>query len=137
MVKDAEIHADEDKKKREEVEIRNEADSLAFRATKALSEYKDKIPAEVAKDVQDHIDKVKAAIEKGDINAIRQAKEALESHMQHIGEAMAKGAQAHAGAAPGPQPGPQSTPPPQQEASDEPVIEDAEVEIIDGDNEKR
>ena len=43
MVKDAELHAEEDKKRHEEVEIRNEADSLSFRATKALNEYKDKL----------------------------------------------------------------------------------------------
>ena len=48
MVRDAEVHAEEDKKRKEEVEARNEADTLAFRAEKALEEYKDKIPASVA-----------------------------------------------------------------------------------------
>lgn len=140
MVKDAETHADEDKKKRDEVEIRNEADSLAFRATKALSEYKDKIPEDVAKDVQNHIDKVKAALEKGDIEEIRKAKQELETHMQHIGEAMAKAAGgAHAGPSTGADAassGSQSAPPHAQN-NEEPVIEDAEVEIIDSDKDER
>ena len=58
-------HAEEDKKKREEVETRNEADSLVFRASKALDDYRDKIPEEVAKDVQNHIDKLKSCARKG------------------------------------------------------------------------
>ncbi len=44
MVRDAETHAEEDKKRKEGVELRNEADCLAFRAEKALKDYKDKIP---------------------------------------------------------------------------------------------
>src|SRR3989339_65338 len=52
MLKDAEEHAEEDKKKQEEIEVRNEADSLAFRAEKALKDYKDKIPANIASDIQ-------------------------------------------------------------------------------------
>lgn len=100
MVKDAELHADEDKKKKEMIEVRNEADSLSFRASKALEEYKDKLPQDVVTDVQSKIDAVKAALETDDIEKIRQAKDLLEKHMQHIGEAMAKAGQA-AGAAPG------------------------------------
>ena len=90
MLKDAELHAEDDKKRREEVEIRNEADSLAFRATKSLEEYKDKLPKDVVDDVQEKIDAIKKAIESNDIKRITQAKEELEKHVQHIGEAMAK-----------------------------------------------
>ena len=67
MLKDAELHAEEDKKRKEEVELRNEADSLAFRATKALTEYKDKLPKDVVDDVQSKIDAMKKAIESNDI----------------------------------------------------------------------
>lgn len=102
MVRDAELHAEEDKKKKEEVEQRNEADSLAFRAQKALDEYKDKIPQEIVKDVSSKIEAVKKALEGQDIGRIRTAKEELDRAMQHIGESMAKaggpGAQASAGA---------------------------------------
>ncbi len=90
MVRDAEVHAEEDKKKKEEVEQRNEADSLAFRAQKALDEYKDKIPQNIASDVSSKIDAVKKALEGQDIGRIRTAKEELDRAMQHIGESMAK-----------------------------------------------
>jgi molecular chaperone DnaK len=100
MVKDAELHADEDKKKKEGVEVRNEADSLAFRAGKALEEAGDKLPKDVKDDVQSKIDAVKAALETTDLDKIREAKNLLEKHMQHIGEAMAKAGQA-AGTPPG------------------------------------
>lgn len=92
MLKDAEVHAEEDKKRREEVEVLNEADALSFRATKALNEYKDKLPKDVVDDVQGKIDAVKKALESKDISRIRTAKNDLESHMQKIGEAMSKAA---------------------------------------------
>jgi molecular chaperone DnaK len=90
MIRDAEAHAEEDKKRKEEVEIRNEADALVFRAEKALNEYKDKIPQQVASEVSSKIDAVKKALESQDIGRIRMAKEELERSMQHIGEAMSK-----------------------------------------------
>jgi molecular chaperone DnaK len=92
MVKDAELHADEDKKRKEEAELRNEADSLAFRASKSLNEYREKLPKDVIDDVQSKIDAVKKALEGQDMEKIRTAKQELESHMQHIGEAMSKAA---------------------------------------------
>lgn len=131
MLRDAELHAEEDKKRREEAELRNEADSLSFRASKALEEYKDKLPKDVVDDVQSRIDNVKKALESNDLGRIKTAKEELDKHMQHIGEAMSK-----AGAAPGQQPHAESAGQQaytQQEApkSDENNIEEAEVEIID------
>lgn len=99
MLKDAELHAEEDQKRREEVEVRNEADALSFRATKALNEYRDKLPKDIVDDVQGKIDALKKAIDSNDNSRIKSAKNELEAHMQHIGEAMAK-AQG-AGAAPG------------------------------------
>ncbi len=59
MLNDAELHAEEDKKRREEVDLRNEAETISFRATKSLNEYKDKIPKDVADDVQSKIDELK------------------------------------------------------------------------------
>jgi molecular chaperone DnaK len=103
MLKDAELHAEEDKTRKEEVEVHNEADALAFRATKALNEYKDKIPKDVADDVQSKIDAIKKALESKDIAKIRAAKQELETHMQHIGEAMAKASGAAHGGSAGPQ----------------------------------
>ncbi len=138
MVRDAEDHAEEDKKRKEEVEIRNEADSLAFRAQKALDEYKDKVPKNVADEVASKIEAVKKAIESNDVNRIRSAKDELERHMQHIGEAMAKAGHGEAHASPGSSPfsgegsqeGYQQQH--QQESGKNPDdIEEAEVEIID------
>ncbi len=142
MLKDAELHADEDKKRKEQAEIRNEADALAFRASKALSEYKDKIPQDIASDIQAKIDNVKKALEGQDVARIRSAKEELEAHMQHIGEAMSKAAggaagdQAHAphGAhAQGSSFDQGSRDAHQQSKGSPNDIEEADVEIIDDD----
>lgn len=122
MLKDAEEHAEEDKQRKEEAETRNEADSLAFRAQKALDEHKDKIPANVASDVQQRIDAVKKALEKGDPAVIKAAKDDLNTHMQKIGESM-QGAGAQATA--------EGTPPPPQGKGAGPEMEEAEVEILD------
>lgn len=131
MLRDAEDHAEEDKKRREEVETMNEADALVFRAEKALKEFKDKLPKEVIDDVQSKIDDVKKALEGKDISRIKAAKQELESHMQRIGEVMAKhggptgeGAHAHAEQAAEPQPKKENN------------IEEAEVEIIDDEDKK-
>lgn len=98
MLKDAELHAEEDKTRKEAVDLRNEAEAIQFRATKSLNEYKDRIPKEIADEVQGKIDNVKKALESNDTGRIRQAKDELEAHMQKIGEAMSK-AGAGAGAA--------------------------------------
>lgn len=137
MVKDAELHAEEDKKRRDEVEVKNEADTLSFRASKALSEYKDKLPKDIVDDVQAKIDDVKKALEGNDIAKIKAAKEALEANMQHIGEAMAK-AQGGAQGEPASHEHAHSH---QESAHPEPSsnnddIQEAEVEIIDDENNK-
>jgi molecular chaperone DnaK len=139
MVKDAELHAEEDKQRKEAAEVHNEADALAFRATKALSEYKDKLPKEIVDDVQAKVDNVKKALESKDLQRIKSAKQELEAHMQHIGEAMAK-AGASAQGAPGGMHGQPGGENPfagqqqeQQQHKPEEEIKEAEVEIIDDD----
>lgn len=120
-VKEAELHAAEDKQRKEQVEIRNEADALAFRAQKSLTEYKDKLPANVVSDIQSRIDSLKKALE-GEDTALMKAKTTeLQEHMQKIGEELSK-----AGAGQ-PQPGPQAKP-----KSD--TVEEAEVEVLDDEN---
>lgn len=125
MLKDAEDHADEDRKRKEEIEVRNEGDSLAFRAQKSLNEYKDKMPGDVADAIQSRIDTLKKAIESNDTSAIKVASDDLNTHLQKIGEVMAQATQAqsaapHGAAGAGPQAG-----------SSKPDIEEAEVEILD------
>lgn len=108
VLKEAEAHAAEDKKRKQVVEMRNEADATMFRAEKALREYKEQIPAEIASDVQQKIDEMKKALESNDDSKIASAKRELEEHMQHIGEAMAKKAgvqQPQPGAGPSTPPG--------------------------------
>lgn len=120
MLKDAEEHAEEDKKKKEEVEVRNEADSLAFRAEKALKDYKDKVPANIASDIQSKIDSLKKALEAGELEQIRRAKDELNEHMQKIGETMQSAG-----------PAPEA---PTGSSESKPDIEEADVEILDKDN---
>lgn len=127
MLKDAEIHADEDKKKKETIELRNEADSLAFQAQKALDDNKGKVPEAVAKDVQEKIDAVKKALESGNPEQIKSKTQTLRTHMQKIGESMQS---PPPGGASGPQAG--NPPPPPKGAN--PDIEEAEVEILDENN---
>jgi len=132
MIQDAELHKEEDKKRAETAITRNEADALAFRAQKALEEYGDKIPSEVKQDIQTHIDAVKKALEGEDVQKIQSAKEALEKHMQKIGEAMSKaqgaeGAASHAAHA-------HSQAHPREEAQEKEDIQEAEVEILDKDD---
>lgn len=128
MVKDAEVHKAEDKKRKEDIDTRNEADAMVFRAEKALRDYKDKIPADIASDVQSKVDQVKKAQEGGNIDEIKRTSQELNEHMQKIGESMKGASQGPSQAAP---------PPPQKEAKKEPPIEDAEVEVIDEEEKKK
>ncbi|MBI2742912.1 MAG: molecular chaperone DnaK [Chlamydiales bacterium] len=127
MLRDAEEHAEEDKKAKETIEARNEADSLAFRAQKALTDHKDRVPQDVAASVQSKIDAVKKALEGSDIATIKAATEELNQMMQKIGGSMQQ-PDAAAGAAAGPQAGPSQE---AQGKQGKPDIEEAEVEILD------
>ena len=127
MLKDAEEHAEEDRIRKEEIESRNEADSLAFRAEKSLTEYKDKLPANIVTEIQEKIDALKEALKGTNLTQINKAKDELNTHMQKIGEAMQAGA-AQAG---GPQAGPSG-----QAGSKKPDMEEAEVEILNDSDKK-
>lgn len=99
MVKEAKEHEEEDKKKREEIDIRNEAESLVFSTEKMLEEYKDKVPEDVQKMVQEKLEGLKKTLEgeKINIEEIKQKKEELSKVIQEIGKAMYQAAQqAHA-----------------------------------------
>jgi len=90
MRKDAEVHADEDKKKRDTVEAQNSAEQLIYTAEKSLKDYGDKAGEDVKKDVQEKIDALKAARSGTDPDAIKSAAEALSTSLSKIGEAMQK-----------------------------------------------
>jgi len=133
-VKEAELHAAEDKVRKEAVEVRNEGDTLAFRAQKSLNEYKDKLPSNVVSDIQSRIDAVKKALEGQDSALIKAKTAELQEHMQKIGEELSKAGQAAGPQSAGPTPPPQGAKKESKDSS--PDIEDAEVEILD-ENEKR
>jgi molecular chaperone DnaK len=82
---EAEQHAADDAKRKEEVEIRNSADSLAYTAEKTLRDYGDKIPADVKQEVDAKIASVKSALQGKDVDAMRQAMQELTQAMQKAG----------------------------------------------------
>jgi len=88
MQRDAEMHAAEDTKRREEVEARNMADTLVYTAEKTLREQKDKIPADVSQEMEGKIAAVRSAMQGSDVAGIRKATEELSSAMQKIGGAV-------------------------------------------------
>jgi molecular chaperone DnaK len=93
MVRDAEAHAEEDRKHREEVEARNQADSLVYQAEKVLQENADKIDASVRSEVESKIEPVKQAIKDNDVERMRSTSQELATAMQKIGEAVYRQAQ--------------------------------------------
>ena len=91
MKKDADLHAEEDKKKREESEARNLADQLVYTAEKAIKDAGDKISVEIKQGVEAKITELKQVKEKNaSVAELKTATEALSQEMQKIGEAMAK-----------------------------------------------
>ncbi len=93
MVRDAEAHAEEDRKHREEVEARNQADSLVYQAEKQLQDNGDKIDASVKSEVESKIEPVKQAIKDNDVERMRSTSQELATAMQKIGEAVYRQAQ--------------------------------------------
>ena len=85
MKREAEQHAAEDAKRREEIEVRNSADSLAYTAEKTLRDYGDKVPADVKQEIDTKIANVKSALQGQDINSIRNAMQELSQAMQKVG----------------------------------------------------
>jgi molecular chaperone DnaK len=103
MQREAELHADEDLKKREAIELKNLADSTAYQAERTLRDNADKIPTELKDDVEARIKDVREAIAAEDTDRTRTALDALSQSMQKIGEAVYGAAGAGPeGAAPGP-----------------------------------
>jgi molecular chaperone DnaK len=100
MTKDAEAHADEDKKRKELVETRNRLDSLVYNAEKSLKELGDKVSADDKKAIEDAVASAKEALKKEDIEELKKAEETLNQASHKIAEAMYKnaGAQAAEGA---------------------------------------
>ena len=88
MQREAETHAAEDTKRREEIETRNAADTLAYTAEKTLRDQKDKIPSDLNQEVETKIAAVRSALQGSDIDAIRRATQELSDTMQKVGAAV-------------------------------------------------
>jgi len=126
MVKEAESHADEDKKKKEEIELRNRADSMIYNTEKLLKENREKLPETDAKNIETAIEACKKAVESGNREEIEAKLNELTSASHKLAEVLYKQtAGAPGSAAPQDEPGPESTPP----AEDGGVI-DAEYEDV-------
>jgi molecular chaperone DnaK len=106
MQKEAEMHAADDARRRDEIEARNMADTLAYTAEKTLRDNKDKIPSNLNQEAEARIASVKSALQGTDAAAIKSATQALNETMQKIGQAVYQQQQ------PPPPPGGQQPPPP-------------------------
>jgi molecular chaperone DnaK len=115
MVRDAEAHAEEDRKKREIVEARNQADSMVYMTEKSLKEYGDKVDASTRSVIETAIGKTKTAMEGNDPQGIKSAVEELQQASHKLAEAMYQ--QAAGSGGPGPGPGYGAGPGEQEQAS--------------------
>jgi molecular chaperone DnaK len=88
LQQEAELHASEDKRRRDEIEVRNAADSLAYTAEKTLRDNADKVPEDLKTEVEGKIAAVRTALQGTDIEAVRRATDDLNQSMQKIGEAV-------------------------------------------------
>ncbi len=88
MQKEAEMHAAEDTRRRDEIEAKNMADSMAYQAEKTLRDNKDKIPEDLNKEAEEKIAAVKSALQGTDIDTIKKATQELNETMQKIGSAV-------------------------------------------------
>jgi molecular chaperone DnaK len=99
MQREAELHAAEDKRRREEIELRNSADSLAYTAERTIRDNADKVPADLKTEVEGKVQAVRTALQGTDTDAVRRAMDELNVSMQKIGQAV-YGAQGAPGAGP-------------------------------------
>jgi molecular chaperone DnaK len=86
MVREAELHAQEDQQRKEEIETRNRADSLAYQAERTLRDVSEKISAGLRSEVEDKIKAVRDALTGSDLTRVRQASDDLERTMQRVGQ---------------------------------------------------
>jgi molecular chaperone DnaK len=94
MVRDAEEYAEEDRKRREEAEVRNQADSLVYQTEKFLGENEEKVPEDIKSEVREALAEVKKALESNDTEAIKTASEHAAQVSQKMGTAIYQQAQA-------------------------------------------
>jgi len=131
MVHDAEEHAAEDKARREEIEVRNQADSLVYTTEKTLKEHGDSLDTSERSKIDDAISTLKETLKSGDADAIKRDMEALQQASYKLAEKMYAGAQAGAQAQ-AEAAGSGSAPGGDGQSGDEDVVE-ADYEVVDDD----
>ena len=137
MVKDAESHAEEDKKKKEAVEAKNQADSLIFATEKSLSEHGDKISEDDKKAIEDSVADLKSSLEGDDLEDIKAKTESLTQASMKLGEAVYKASQEDtANAEAGQETGSQDSGSASSNGDDAKVV-DAEFEEVDESDSKK
>ncbi|MGD9779507.1 molecular chaperone DnaK [Methanomethylovorans sp.] len=122
MVKDAELHAEEDHKRKEEVEVKNTAESLVNAAEKTLKEAGDSVTADQRSKVESAISDLKDALQKDDIETIKSRTEALQTAIYDVSAAMYQKAQQEAASGAGAS---------AKSGSGDDTVEDADYEIVD------
>ena len=102
MVREAEMHAQEDRQRKEEIELRNRSDSAAYQAERTLKDVGEKISPSLRSEIEEQVKAVRDALAGSDVNRIQTATQSLESTMQRAGtEIYSQQSQAGAGSAPG------------------------------------
>ena len=131
MQKEAEAHAEDDRKAKETIEIRNNADNLAYQCEKQLKELGDKVDGASKKNIEDAIEKVREALKGDDSDAIKATYDDLQTKFQEVTTAAYKAAAASAG--PIPEQEGEAAAEPQAKKDD---VVDAEFEVLDEDKKK-
>ena len=91
MVREAELHAQKDQEKKALIDLKNSADTTIYSIEKSVSEYKDKVPAEVTKEIESAVSDLRAAMAEDDLDKIKQKLEAANKAVSKIGEHMQQG----------------------------------------------
>ncbi len=137
MQRDAEAHAEEDKKAKEAIEIKNNADTLAYQCEKQLKDLGDKVSGDKKQQVEDAIKAVRDAIERNDTDAMKKTYDDLQNKFQEISADLYKQASAQAGPMPGAEAGgrpqPQAEPDTDGPRKQHGDVVDAEFEVVDED----
>ena len=125
MAKDAESHAEEDKKKREVVDLKNQADQLVYSTEKTLKEHGDKVSADVRSNIENAVNNLKEAVKGEDADAIKKTIENLGTAGQELGKVLyEEAAKKQAASGPQPQPGQPGQPGPTDQAPPPPAEEE-------------
>jgi molecular chaperone DnaK len=134
MAKEADAHSEEDKKKRDEIEARNQLDGMVYQVEKMLREQGDKISGSERGDVENAVADAKKALEGGELSAMNSAREKLQAASHKLAEAMYKASASQAQPQGTPNAGPTASAEPGAQKKDEGVID---AEYVDVEDKKR